>query len=69
MTLALKTIIAFGLNESQPSCDMSSRLANWFSADPLGEVFVDPSTRTESIKCVFIPTNVIAATFTVSNYQ
>lgn len=51
----LKIIIAFGLNESQHSSDMSIRLAKWFRADPLGEVFVDPSTHTYKIKCVLLP--------------
>lgn len=34
------------------SNDMSIRLANWFSADPLGEVFADPSACIWRIKCV-----------------
>ena len=46
----LKIIIAFGLNESQHSSDMSIRLANRFRADQLAEVFVDPSTHSESMQ-------------------
>lgn len=45
-TLALKVKVAFELNQSGPSSNMEIRLANWFSADPLVEVFFDPSTHT-----------------------
>lgn len=45
----LKVKVAFGLNESGPSSDMPIRLANWFRADPLVEVFFDLSTY---ITCV-----------------
>lgn len=37
------------LNESQHSGDTSSRLAKWFSADPLVQVPVDPSAHTWSL--------------------
>lgn len=47
--------IAFGLNKSQHSSDMSIRLANRFSADPLGKIFVDTSTHTLTIKCILFP--------------
>lgn len=38
------------LNESQHSGDTSSRLAKWFSADPLVQVPVDPSAHTWSVQ-------------------
>lgn len=48
--MALKVKVAFGLNESGPSSDMPIQLANWFSADPLVEVFFDPSTHNLCIR-------------------
>lgn len=45
----LKVKVAFGLNDSGPGSNMPIRLANWFSADPLVEVFFDPFTH---ITCV-----------------